>query len=76
MTRGTSFEPTIGDVVRDAARMCVGRVVGARGGLILLWSLKGGTEWEAIPENLSPAAQSDAMSAAVAEVNAQSRWGL
>ncbi|MGW6457066.1 hypothetical protein ACWF94_14295 [Streptomyces sp. NPDC055078] len=38
--------------------------------------LNGGREWDAHAEDLAPAAQSDAMSAAVAEVNAYSRWGL
>ncbi|MGW6456399.1 hypothetical protein ACWF94_10800 [Streptomyces sp. NPDC055078] len=66
----------IGAVVRDSAVGRVGRVMGDVGGRVQLRPLNGGVEWDALPERLSPAAQSDAMSEAVAEANAQSRWGL
>ncbi|MGW1977453.1 hypothetical protein [Streptomyces sp. NPDC001889] len=75
MTTGTPYEPTAGDVVRDAAGKRIGRVMGRVGGRIQLRPLNGGREWDALPEDLTPAVQSDAMSAAVAEANAQSRWG-
>ncbi|MFF0446956.1 hypothetical protein ACFYT4_11155 [Streptomyces sp. NPDC004609] len=69
------YEPEPGDVVRDAATRKVGRVMDRMGLRVQLRPLNGGREWDALPEDLSPAAQSDAMSAAVAEANAQSRQG-
>ncbi|MEO3974107.1 hypothetical protein [Streptomyces sp. CAU 1734] len=65
-----------GAVVRDAAGNRIGRVMGDVGGRIQLRPLNGGREWDALPEDLSPAAQSDALSTAVAEVNSLSKWGL
>ncbi|MFI1867448.1 hypothetical protein [Streptomyces jumonjinensis] len=66
-----------GAVVRDAASKRVGRVMGHVGGRVQLRPLNGGREWDAFPEDLSPAAQSDVMSAAVAVANANAvhRWG-
>ncbi|GAA2222672.1 hypothetical protein GCM10010232_03880 [Streptomyces amakusaensis] len=69
--------PEAGSVVRDTASRRVGRVMGLVGGRVQLRPLNGGCEWDAMPGDLSPAIQSDAMSAAVAEANAYavSRWG-
>ncbi|GGZ45533.1 hypothetical protein GCM10010387_45050 [Streptomyces inusitatus] len=69
--------PEVGSVMRDAASRRVGRVMGLVGGRVQLRPLNGGCEWDAVPGDLSPAIQSDAMSAAVAEANAYavSRWG-
>ncbi|MCM2390085.1 hypothetical protein [Streptomyces albipurpureus] len=69
--------PELGDVVRDTSnKNRIGRVMGHEGPYYQLRPLNGGVEWDALPEHLVPAEQSDAMSAAVAEVNAHSRWGL
>jgi hypothetical protein len=68
------WEP--GQVAKDAATGRVGRVMGREGPRYQLRPLNGGVEWEALPGNLSPAYQSDAMSPAVAEVNARPRWGM
>ncbi|MFI6287167.1 hypothetical protein ACIBCM_20875 [Streptomyces sp. NPDC051018] len=69
------YEPVPGDVVRDAATRRVGRVMDRMGLRVQLRPLNGGREWDAMPQDLSPASQSDAMSAAVAEANAQSWRG-
>ncbi|MFE5855792.1 hypothetical protein ACFQ61_21615 [Streptomyces sp. NPDC056500] len=68
-----AFDPEIGDVVRDVQTRRVGRVMDREGGYIQLRPLNGGVEWDALPEHVVPAEQSDAMSAEVARVNAQSR---
>ncbi|MGW6461740.1 hypothetical protein ACWF94_38380 [Streptomyces sp. NPDC055078] len=67
------YEPETGEVVHDAARGRVGRVLGRVGAAYRICPLNGGVEWEAVAQVLSSAVQSDAMSAALAEVNAQSR---
>ncbi|MFF0447011.1 hypothetical protein ACFYT4_11445 [Streptomyces sp. NPDC004609] len=69
------YEPEPGDVVRDAATRKVGRVMDRVGARVQLRPLNGGREWDALPGDLRPAAQSDAMSEAVADANALSRRG-
>ncbi|MEU3917133.1 hypothetical protein [Streptomyces sp. NPDC029004] len=66
----------MGSTVKDAVTGRVGRVMGHVGTRYQLRPLNGGKEWEADPKNLSPATQSDAMSADVAEANSLSRWRL
>jgi hypothetical protein len=66
------MKPAVGRVVKDSQNGRVGRVMGHEGPYVQLRPLSGGKEWDAKPENLSPAKQSDALSAAVAEVNARS----
>ncbi|MGW4033363.1 hypothetical protein ACWEFL_29390 [Streptomyces sp. NPDC004838] len=67
------YEPETGELAKDAARNRVGRVMGKVGGYIQLRPVKGGLEWDALADDLKPAAQSDLLSEAVAEANAQSR---
>ncbi|MFI6289385.1 hypothetical protein ACIBCM_32350 [Streptomyces sp. NPDC051018] len=69
------YEPEPGEVVHDAATRKVGRVMDRMGSRVQLRPLNGGREWDALPSDLRPAAQSDAMSEAVAEANALSRRG-
>ncbi|MFG2140289.1 hypothetical protein [Streptomyces sp. NPDC048650] len=68
------WEP--GETAKDTRTGRVGRVMGHVGPRYQLRPLNGGKEWEADPDHLSPAAQSDALSAAVGEANARTRWGL
>ncbi|WP_231650118.1 hypothetical protein, partial [Streptomyces clavuligerus] len=46
--------PEVGQVVRDAATSAVGRVMGHVGGRVQLRPLRGGREWDALPEDLTP----------------------
>ncbi|MFE9567468.1 hypothetical protein ACFYMW_03065 [Streptomyces sp. NPDC006692] len=74
-TREHPYEPEPGDVVEDAGRGRVGRVMGHEGPYVQLRPLRGGLEWDAEPGGLEPVSQpqSDALSAAVAETNQRSR---
>ncbi|MFE5854081.1 hypothetical protein ACFQ61_12810 [Streptomyces sp. NPDC056500] len=72
MAKESGLEPEVGDVVRDTRLGRVGRVMGGEGPYLRLRPLNGGLEWDALPEHLVPADQSDAMSAEVARANAQS----
>jgi len=65
--------PTIGKVVRDAARDLVGRVMGHEGPYIQLRPLAGGREWDAEPGHLRSLTPDELLSALLAEVNARSR---
>lgn len=67
--------PAEGQTVKDKATGRVGRVMGHVGGRVQLRPLNGGKEWDAMPANLSPAMQSDALSGRVAEENTRSRQG-
>ncbi|MGW4030105.1 hypothetical protein ACWEFL_12410 [Streptomyces sp. NPDC004838] len=69
------YEPEPGDVVLDAATRRVGRVMDRVGARVQIRPLNGGREWDARPEDVSPAAQSDAMREAVSQANAQTRQG-
>lgn len=69
-----NWEP--GETAKDIRTGRVGRVMGRVGPRYQLRPLNGGKEWEAAPDHLSPAIQSDALSDAVAEVNARTRSGL
>lgn len=76
MSRSQSaYVPAEGDTVLDAKTRKVGRVMGHVGPRYQLRPLNGGKEWEAEPDQVSPAAQSDSLSGAVAEQNARSRQG-
>lgn len=68
--------PAIGETVRDSATGRVGVVIGHAGPRYRLRPLNGGGKWDAEPGNLSPAAQSDALSADVVEANSRTRWGV
>jgi hypothetical protein len=67
------YVPEPGEVVRDGATRRIGRVMDLMGPVVCLRPLNGGREWDAWPGDLSPAVQSDALSADVAEANARSR---
>lgn len=63
----------LGEVVHDTRTGRVGRVMGHVGPRYQLRPLNGGREWEADPEEMSPARQSDALTDRVAEANRLSR---
>lgn len=68
------WEP--GEMAKDTATGRVGRVMGHEGPYYQLRPLNGGREWDADPEALEPACQSDALSADVAEANWRARRSL
>lgn len=70
--RETPAAPDVGDTARDARTGRVGRVMGHVGPYVQLRPLNGGCEWDAQPEDLRPARQSDALSPDVAAVNKRS----
>ncbi|WP_405544220.1 hypothetical protein OG590_17360 [Streptomyces goshikiensis] len=62
-----------GETVLDVSTGRVGRVMGHVGPRYQLRPLRGGREWEADPESLESAYQSDALSAAVVTANTSQR---
>ncbi|MCX4910163.1 hypothetical protein OHA11_38865 [Streptomyces sp. NBC_00878] len=66
------MKPSIGTTVRDEGSRRVGKVMGHEGPYVQLRPLNGGREWDAVPENCKSISRSEALSGAVAEVNALS----
>ncbi|MFE2556706.1 hypothetical protein ACFXGT_11815 [Streptomyces sp. NPDC059352] len=62
-----------GETALDVSTGRVGRVMGHVGTRYQLRPLNGGREWEADPESLEAAYQSDALSAAVVTANTSQR---
>lgn len=70
---GKPGRPTVGAYVMDARTGKVGIVMGHEGPYVQLRPYGGGREWDAAPEGLRPATQSERLSAATAYANARSR---
>ncbi|MFF4308348.1 hypothetical protein [Streptomyces sp. NPDC001601] len=71
-----TFEPRIGDMVRDVGTGKIGKVMAAVGTYVQLRPVHGGIEWDAKPENLRPVSVAEALGPAVAAANARSRGEL
>lgn len=71
-----TFEPRIGDTVRDIATNRIGKVMDAVGSFVQLRPVRGGIEWDALPKNLRRVSVAEALSPAVAAANARSRGEL
>ncbi|WP_434091122.1 hypothetical protein [Streptomyces flaveus] len=71
----TTYEPRLGDTVEDTSTGKIGRVMGFVGSYVQLRPVGGGREWDARPDNLRAALLTQALSAGLAQVNAQSRTG-
>jgi hypothetical protein len=59
--------PTPGLLAKDTSTGSVGRVMGRNGPFILMRPLKGGLEWEVLPEDVEEITTGAALSVAVAE---------
>ena len=75
-SRPTPYEPRVGDTVRDAETLRVGKVMGHVGPHVQLRPIGGGVEWDARPDALTPVSTSEALSPAVSAANARSRGEL
>ncbi|MBT2505549.1 hypothetical protein J7I98_06460 [Streptomyces sp. ISL-98] len=68
--------PELGDLVHDSGMGKVGEFRGAWAGKWLIRPVLGGTEWDAEPENVRPADQTERLSARTAQANARSAGAL
>jgi hypothetical protein len=70
------MKPDVGTTARDTRNDKVGRVMGHVGGRVQLRPVQGGREWDVLPDDVEPVELSDALSGALAEINARSAGAI
>jgi hypothetical protein len=70
------MKPAVGTTAKDERNGRVGRVMGHVGGLVQLRPLQGGREWDVPPASVESVDPSEALSSALAEVNARSAGAI
>ncbi|MEU5888378.1 hypothetical protein ABZ835_16285 [Streptomyces sp. NPDC047461] len=68
--------PGIGELAKDSARNRIGVVMGEVGGRVQIRPINGGTEWDAMPDNVVALTAREELSARLAMKNGDSRDGL
>ncbi|WP_112466287.1 hypothetical protein [Streptomyces triticisoli] len=68
--------PGIGELAKDSARGRIGVVMGEVGGRVQIRPVGGGTEWDAMPDNVVALSAREELSARLAIKNGNSRDGL
>lgn len=76
MASNQQARPGIGELAKDTARGRIGVVMGKVGGRVQIRPIGGGTEWDAIPDNVEPPSAREELSARLAIKNGNSRDGL
>ncbi|MFB7110110.1 hypothetical protein [Streptomyces sp. NPDC056291] len=68
--------PGIRELAKDSARGRIGVVMGEVGGRVQIRPIGGGTEWDAMPDNVVALSAREELSARLAIKNGNSREGL
>ncbi|WP_405811228.1 hypothetical protein OG729_22245 [Streptomyces sp. NBC_00210] len=68
--------PGIGELGRDTASGRIGVVMGEIGGRVQIRPMRGGIEWDAMPDKVVPLSAREELSARLAVKNNNSRVGL
>ncbi|MGW7358809.1 hypothetical protein ACWGI0_19775 [Streptomyces sp. NPDC054802] len=68
--------PRIGDLAKDKANGKIGIVMGELGGRVQIRPVKGGLEWDALPDNAVPPSSREELSARLAVRNEMTRSRL
>ncbi|KUO19655.1 hypothetical protein [Streptomyces dysideae] len=76
MASNQQTRPCIGELAKDSARDRIGVVMGALGGRVQMRPIGGGTEWDAMPDNVVAPSPREELSARLAIRNGNSRDGL
>ncbi|MFG2955757.1 hypothetical protein ACGF5O_18780 [Streptomyces sp. NPDC048291] len=76
MASNQQTRPGIGELAKDSARDRIGVVMGAVGGRVQIRPIGGGTEWDAIPDNVVAPSPREELRARLAIRNSNSRDGL
>ncbi|NEE42655.1 hypothetical protein G3M53_97125 [Streptomyces sp. SID7982] len=66
----------IGELAKDTARERIGVVLGEVGGRVQIRPIRGGTQWDAMPDNVVTPSEREELSARLAIRNANTRAGL
>ncbi|KUL43991.1 hypothetical protein [Streptomyces regalis] len=76
MASNQQTRPDIGELAKDTAKNRIGVVMGEVGGRVQIRPIGGGTEWDAMPDNVKPPSAREELSARLAIRNGNSRDGL
>lgn len=76
MASNQQTRPGIGELAKDSARNRIGVVMGEVGGRVRIRPIGGGTEWDAMPDNVVALTAREELSARLAIRNGNSRDGL
>ena len=76
MASNQQTRPGIGELAKDTASGCIGVVMGEVGGRVQIRPTCGGTEWDAVPDNVVALRAREELSALLAIRNSNSRAGL
>ncbi|MBT2676291.1 hypothetical protein J7E95_37005 [Streptomyces sp. ISL-14] len=76
MASNQQTRPDTGELAKDTARNRIGVVMGKLGGRVQIRPIGGGTEWDAMPDNVEPPSAREELSARLAIKNRNRRAGL
>jgi hypothetical protein len=76
MASNQQTRPGIGELAKDSARGRIGVVMGEIGGRVQIRPIRGGKEWDAMPDNVVALSAREELSARLAVKTGNSRGGL
>jgi hypothetical protein len=76
MASNQQTRPGIDELAKDSASGRIGIVMGEVGGRVQIRPIRGGTEWDAMPDNVKAPTAREELSARLAIKNGNSRDGL
>ncbi|MEU2429847.1 hypothetical protein ABZ611_10040 [Streptomyces sp. NPDC007861] len=76
MASNQQTRPGIGELAKDSASGRIGVVMGEVGGRVQIRPIGGGTEWDAMPDNVVAPSAREELSARLAIRNGNSQVGL
>ncbi|MFG2366418.1 hypothetical protein ACGFY3_33065 [Streptomyces mirabilis] len=76
MASNQQTRPGIGELAKDSARGRIGVVMGEIGGRVQIRPIRGGKEWDAMPDSVVALSAREELSARLAVKNGNSRVGL
>jgi hypothetical protein len=76
MASNQQTRPGIGELAKDSARGRIGVVMGEIGGRVQIRPIRGGREWDAMPDNVVALSAREELSARLAVKTGNSRGGL
>ncbi|MFJ1554168.1 hypothetical protein [Streptomyces mirabilis] len=76
MASNQQTRPGIGELAKDSARGRIGVVMGEIGGRVQIRPIRGGKEWDAMPDNVVALSAREELSARLTVKNGNSQVGL
>ncbi|WP_210589379.1 hypothetical protein [Streptomyces sp. GESEQ-35] len=76
MASNQQTRPGIGELAKDRARGRIGVVMDEAGGRVQIRPIRGGVEWDAVPDNVVALSAREELSARLAVKNGNSQVGL